>query len=193
MSKPTPSLTPSQTIGPFFHADLLPPGWAVMVRDGTRGDRISLEGRIVDGAGAPVDGATVEVWQANAAGRYDHAEDTQEKPLDPAFHGFGRCLTDSEGIFRFQTVLPGAVPGRGNSLQAPHVNVSIFARGLLNRVVTRIYFEGNPLNDADPVLSRLPDEKARRSVMAKPAGGSPPVWRIDVHLQGDDETVFFAV
>lgn len=193
MSKPTPSLTPSQTIGPFFHADLLPPGWSTLVSDGTKGERISLEGRVFDGAGAPVDGATVEIWQANAAGRYDHPEDDQAKPLDPAFHGFGRCLTDREGRFRFLTVRPGAVPGRGNSLQAPHVSVSIFARGLLNRVVTRIYFAGDPLNDADPVLSGLPDDKSRQGLMARTAGGNPPAWRLDIHLQGADETVFFTV
>ena len=186
-------LTASQTIGPFFHEDHLPVAWATMARERTMGERITLEARLVDGAGEPVAGATVEIWQANAAGRYDHPEDLQDKPLDPAFHGFGRCLSDQDGIVRFRTILPGPVPGRGNSLQAPHVSLSIFARGLLNRLATRIYFEGNPLNEADPVLSRLPDEAARRSLLARPRGGRPPVWRIDICLQGADETVFFEV
>jgi protocatechuate 3,4-dioxygenase alpha subunit len=191
MTTPLLGLTAAQTIGPFFHADLLERSWSSLVRAETKGDRIVLEGRITDGTGAPVFDATVEIWQANAAGRYDHPEDDQDKPLDPAFHGFGRCLTDKDGVFRFETVLPGAVPGRGNSLQAPHVSVSIFGRGLLHRLVTRIYFGGNPLNDSDPVLSKL-DPADRATLLAQPDADAK-VWRRDIVLQGEGETVFFEV
>ncbi|HWK47060.1 MAG TPA: protocatechuate 3,4-dioxygenase subunit alpha [Stellaceae bacterium] len=184
------ALTQSQTIGPFFNAVLRPDAWSDLVGPGAQGTVIQLEGRVIDGQGAPVTDATVEIWQANAAGRYDHPEDTQDKPLDPAFHGFGRAPTDPEGRFRFRTVLPGPVPGLGNVLQAPHVNVSVFARGLLNRVVTRIYFAGNALNDTDPVLSAL-SEAERTTLLANPAGGG--VWQLDIILQGEGETVFFEV
>jgi protocatechuate 3,4-dioxygenase alpha subunit len=182
-------LTISQTIGPFFHYAHLPAAWSTLTGPETEGERILLEGRVIDGKGAPVTDATVEIWQANAAGRYDHPEDTQAKPLDPAFHGFGRCPTDKTGIFRFRTILPGPVPGRGNTLQAPHVDVSIFARGLLNRLVTRIYFAGQTLNETDPVLQSLPDDTARSTLIAHPA--APGIWRRDIVLQGEGETVFF--
>src|SRR6266481_8651636 len=113
----------------------------MLVRPDTKGERISITGRVLDGEGAPVPDALIEIWQANAAGRYNHPEDTQAKPLDPAFLGFGRCASGADGAFRFSTIRPGPVPGRGNTLQAPHINLGLFARGLLRRLVTRIYFE----------------------------------------------------
>jgi protocatechuate 3,4-dioxygenase alpha subunit len=181
--------TPSQTVGPFFHDALSWPGAEVLARPETLGERIEIVGRVLDGAGQPVPDALVEIWQANAAGRYRHPEDTQDKPLDPAFTGFGRAATDADGGFRFTTVRPGRVPGRGNTLQAPHINVGLFARGLLRRLVTRIYFEDAPGNTEDPVLALVTDPARRATLLARRAGAG--VYRFDLVLQGEGETVFF--
>ena len=187
-------LTSSQTVGPFFHVALLRDGQSTLVRPATRGERIAIEGRVTDGRGAPVTDAMVEIWQANAVGRYDHPADTQDKPVDPAFHGFGRAGTDGTGLYRFETIKPGPVPGRGNSLQAPHIAVTIFTRGLLLHLTTRLYFDGEPLNDTDPVLALVPDAAARRTLIATPvAGAAIPTYRFDIRLQGDGETVFFEI
>jgi protocatechuate 3,4-dioxygenase alpha subunit len=176
--------TASQTAGPYWHmidfpewADLLRPGGG---NEGVEGERITLAGRITDGAGDAVADALVEIWQAGPDGRYDGA-----------FHGFGRCGTDAEGKFRFVTLKPGAVPGRGNAMQAPHIAIAIFARGLMQHVATRAYFDGEPLNAADPVLSLVEDPARRATLLAKPEGDS--VWRLDIRLQGDGETVFLDV
>src|SRR5262249_12141205 len=119
--------TPAQTVGPFFHLGMARLEWADLTASNPEGERIVVEGRVLDGDGAPVPDACVEVWQANAAGRYNHPDDTQnDKPLDPKFHGFGRAATDAEGRYRIDTIRPGPVPGRGNALQAPHVNVALF-------------------------------------------------------------------
>lgn len=187
-------LTSSQTIGPFFHHALLRDGQSTLAQPESRGERIVIEGLVTDGAGTPVTDAMIELWQANAAGRYDHPADTQDKPVDPAFHGFGRAQTDRAGIYRFETIRPGAVPGRGNSLQAPHIAVTIFTRGLLNHLATRIYFGDESLNDADPVLALVPDEARRQTLIATPvAGAATKTYRFDIRLQGDGETVFFEI
>jgi protocatechuate 3,4-dioxygenase alpha subunit len=189
-----PGLTSSQTIGPFFHHALLRDGQETLVRPETKGERVVIEGQVTDGAGAPVSDAMIEIWQANAAGRYDHPADGQDKPADSAFHGFGRTGTDAAGRYRFETILPGPVPGRGNNLQAPHIAVSVFARGLLNHLATRIYFAGQPLNETDPVLALIPDEAARRTLIATDVVGAPTrTYRFDIRLQGDGETVFFDI
>jgi protocatechuate 3,4-dioxygenase, alpha subunit len=187
-------LTPSQTVGPFFHPALLHEGWNDLTGRGATGERIVIDGRVLDGDGAPVNDAMIEIWQANAAGRYDHPEDRQEKPSDPNFHGFGRVGTGKDGTFRFRTIKPGPVPGRGDAVQAPHLNLSIFARGLLKRLVTRIYFPGEPLNSSDPLLSGLPHE-SRATLIARPAGrdGTERALRFDIVLQGNGETVFLDV
>jgi protocatechuate 3,4-dioxygenase alpha subunit len=182
--------TPSQTIGPFFKPSLVKSGDAALARRESRGERIVIVGRILDGDGAPVDDAMVEIWQANADGRYDHPDDTQEKLIDSQFHGFGRAATDQNGGFRFDAIKPGRVPGVGSVLQSPHINVSLFARGLLKRLVTRIYFPGEPSNDSDPVLKAVPI--ARRSTLIARVEG-PSVLRFDMVLQGENETVFFDV
>ncbi|MGH7914677.1 MAG: protocatechuate 3,4-dioxygenase subunit alpha [Candidatus Binataceae bacterium] len=195
----TSQVTPSQTIGPFFHRALLHEGWNDLAARGAIGERVAIEGRVLDGDGAPVSDAMIEVWQANAAGRYDHPEDPQEKhrqerKLDPNFHGFGRTNTSPDGRFRLRTVKPGAVPGSGDTPQAPHINVSIFARGLLKRLVTRIYFPDEPLNQADPLLSALPAD--RRTVLIARVADGGAVERVlyfDIVLQGDNETVFLDV
>jgi protocatechuate 3,4-dioxygenase alpha subunit len=186
--------TPSQTVGPFFHLGMARPEWADLTAGNPDGERIVIEGRVIDGDGAPVPDACVEVWQANSAGRYNHPDDTQtEKPLDPRFHGFGRAATDAEGRFRIATIKPGPVPGRGNALQAPHINVALFARGLLIHLYTRIYFADEPRNASDPLLSSIEDEAVRRTLLARPEGGSPPVYRFDVVLQGENETAFLDI
>src|SRR4051794_230573 len=181
--------TPSQTVGPFFHLGLAQPEWGDLTKGDPRGERITVEGRVLDGDGAPVPDAMIELWQANAAGRYDHPEDHQDdKPLDPDFRGYGRVATDAEGRFRIVTIKPGPVPGRGNSLQAPHINLAVFARGLLKHLYTRLYFADEPANGADPLLLSIDDEAARRSLLARRSEGS--TYRFDIVLQGENETVF---
>ena len=184
--------TPSQTVGPFFRPALIEAGAETLVRKETRGNRVAIEGRVIDGDGAPVTDAMLEIWQANAEGRYDHPDDDQEKLLDPAFHGFGRAATDALGTFRFHTIKPGPVPGVDGALQAPHINVSIFARGLLKRLVTRIYFPDEPLNATDRVLNSSP--QARRATMvAAWTDSTHRALRFDVILQGANETVFLEI
>jgi protocatechuate 3,4-dioxygenase alpha subunit len=187
--------TPSQTVGPFFHLALDRPGWADLTAGNPQGERILIEGRMTDGDGAPVPDACLELWQANAAGRYAHPDDTRtDKPLDPNFRGFGRVSTGADGTFRFTTIKPGPVPGRGNALQAPHIAVAIFARGLLKQLFTRIYFADEPMNDSDPVLHSIGDPAMRQTLLARrkePA--DPPTYRFDIVLQGMGETAFFDV
>ena len=185
-----PLQTPSQTVGPFFKPALIRAGEESLVTPKSRGERITIEGRVLDGEAAAVGDAMIELWQANADGRYDHPDDSQEKLLDPEFHGFGRAATDERGCFRFYTIKPGSVPGPGNLLQAPHINVSIFARGLLKRLVTRIYFPDDPLNAADAVLNTVAPE--RRSTLVARID-QPGILRFDIVLQGENETVFFDV
>jgi protocatechuate 3,4-dioxygenase, alpha subunit len=192
-------VTPSQTIGPFFHRALMHEEWHRQWDDlaarGAAGERVTIEGRVLDGDGAPVGDAMLEVWQANGAGRYDHPDDCRKnRALDPNFHGFGRVATDSDGRFRLRTVKPGEVPGIGDAPQAPHLNLSVFARGLLKRLVTRIYFPGDSLNETDPLLSALPAAR-RATLIARVAnsGAAGCVLHFDVVLQGDNETVFLDV
>ena len=197
---PSPAQTPAQTIGPFFAPALLGRGPEVgefCVPDGTRGTRIRIEGRVLDGAGEPVSDAMLEVWQANADGRYDHPADTRGDTgasVDDAFHGFARLGTDAAGGFRFETVKPGPVPGRGNAWQAPHLNLIVFARGLLDHLSTRVYFDDEgAANAADPVLRAI--DPARRGTLVATlddARRAPPplVYRFDIRLQGAGETVF---
>ena len=191
-AKLIPSAT--QTAGPFFHFGLLRPEWADLTHGGkAQGEKISLEGRVTDGDGAPLPDAIVEIWQANAAGKYEHPDDPQDKPVDKNFRGFGRAFTDKDGIFRFTTVKPGPVPGRGNALQAPHIAVSLAARGLLHHLFTRVYFTGEALNKSDPVLSSIEDPALQKTLIAEPKGNAngSAVWRFDIVLQGNGETVFF--
>jgi protocatechuate 3,4-dioxygenase alpha subunit len=188
-----PNQTPSQTVGPFFGPALIADGLEMPARDGARGRRIIISGRVLDGDGEPVPDAMIEIWQANADGRYDHPADTQEKRIDPCFHGFGRAGTAADGAFRFVTIKPGAAIGDGAIEHAPHINVSVFARGLLNRLVTRIYFPDQPLNDSDPVLARVPAVR-RATLIAQAIAESRGVeYRFDIILQGAGETVFFDI
>ena len=180
--------TPSQTVGPFFAIGLPWPDGPTVVPEGTEG-AIWLRGRVTDGDGAPVPDAIVETWQADPDGRFNHPDDPRGASGD--FRGFGRAATNDDGEWAILTLKPGPVPGPDGATQAPHIDVSVFARGLLNRVVTRIYFaDEDAANAADPVLSGLADDPARETLIAQPSADG---YRFDVHLQGPDETLFFAV
>ena len=185
--------TPSQTVGPFFHFALAKFEGPVLVADKTKGERITIEGRVLDGDGHPLNDAMIEIWQANAEGRYDHPEDKQDKPLDPNFHGFGRSATGNDGHYSFQTIRPGPVPGPGNTMQAPHVNITVFARGMLKHLVTRMYFEDEKLNADDPILGRISDRARRSTLIARRKNGKDAPFVFDIVLQGKGETVFFDV
>jgi protocatechuate 3,4-dioxygenase alpha subunit len=181
--------TPGQTVGPFFALGLDRPEWADMTRHNPEGERIVIEGQVRDGDGVPVPDAMIELWQANAAGRYDHLADEQaDKKIDPNFHGYGRVATDAGGRFRVNTLKPGPVPGRGNALQAPHINVAFFARGLLRQLHTRIYFSDEPANASDPLLSSIEDASVRNTLVARRGDGG--TYHFDFVLQGKDETAF---
>lgn len=184
--------TPSQTVGPFFHYALPFEGGETLTNEATLGERIVIEGRLIDGNGAPITDAMIEIWQANGQGRYNHPEDTQEKQLDPNFNGFGRVPTGEDGWYRFNTIKPGQVPAPGGGLQAPHIALSILARGVLKRLATRLYFADEAAaNAADPVLTLIPPER-RATVIAERVGDAP-VYRLDIVLQGENETVFFDI
>ena len=185
-------LTPFQTVGPFFSIALPFEGGGTLAHAGCRGRPISIEGTVTDGAGAPVTDALIEVWQANRGGRYAHPADDREILLEQGFTGFGRCATGPAGEFSFRTVKPGPVPGYEDTLQAPHINLTIFARGLLNRVVTRVYFPDEAAANADdPLLQSFADERHRATLIAKADG--PGFLRFDIHLRGEGETAFLAV
>jgi protocatechuate 3,4-dioxygenase alpha subunit len=186
-------LTPSQTVGPFFADALLRDRLNVLAGPDTAGERIRIEGRVLDGDGAPVPDAVVEVWQANAHGRYHHPLDRRAAPLDAGFHGFGRSGTDAAGRFWFETVKPGPVPFDRQRWQAPHVSVAVFARGLLNHLATRLYFEDEPRNAADPVLQLVAVERRPTLLARRELAEGRAIYLWDVVLQGEAETVFFDV
>ena len=182
--------TSSQTVGPYvkigFEAlsvEDLAPATAV-------GERVTLSGRVLDGDGKPINDGVVELWQANAQGKYAHPEDAQDKPIDKAFRGFGRSLTRSDGGFRFSTVKPGPVPGPDGTTQAPHIVVTVFARGMLKHVITRMYFPDEPANANDPVLKLVPADR-RPTLIAKRASAGKGALEWNIVIQGQDETVFF--
>lgn len=179
--------TASQTVGPFFSFALLDLVTPELVPPETPG-AIRLEGVVLDGEGTPVDDAMVEIWQADVEGHYAQPSGSV---TEAAFTGFGRCATDADGRFWFVTTKPGVVPAADGRPQAPHLDVSVFARGLLKRLVTRIYFpDEEAANAADPVLSSLPSPDERATLVAAASDG---VLRFDIRLQGERETVFFAV
>jgi len=183
--------TPGQTVGPFFALGLDRPEWSDLTRHNPQGERIVIEGQVRDGDGRPVPDAFLELWQANSAGRYDHVADEQtDKKLDANFLGYGRVATDAQGRFRIKTIKPGPVPGRGNSLQAPHINVAFFARGLLRQLHTRIYFSDEAANASDPLLAAIEDDGARQTLIARGAGST---YRFDIVLQGEGETAFLDI
>ena len=180
--------TASQTVGPFFHIGLEKLCIADLAKSAASGEKVSIQGRVLDGDGKPVNDALIEIWQANAQGKYAHPDDGQNKALDAAFKGFGRVATGDNGEFRFATIKPGRVPGPRGALQAPHLVVVVFMRGLLKHLVTRMYFPGEAGSDNDAVLALVPRDR-RATLVAKPAGDGAFEW--NVVLQGQDETVFF--
>ncbi len=185
-----PGLTPFQTLGPFFDFGLVIPNGEVVAAASAAGRHVTIEGVVRDSAGSPLPDALIEIWQADASGRYRNPSDPGSGSTDPAFDGFGRVATDAEGRFLFKTVVPGRVPGADGSLQAPHVAVGVLARGILTRLVTRMYFEDEPSNAEDAVLSLVLPSR-RETLFAKPAGSDR--YRFDIQLQGSGETVFFDV
>lgn len=189
----TQGLTASQTVGPFFHDCLvrLDARRSALATPDTEGEHIRIAGHVRDGDGAAVPDAMVEIWQANHWGRYNHPADGRDLPLDPHFMGFGRCETDAQGFYSFDTIKPGRIPFNADQLQAPHINVALFARGLLNHVFTRLYFADDEANAGDPVLGYVPSER-RTTLLAQPVSADGKrVYRFDIVLQGTNETAFF--
>jgi protocatechuate 3,4-dioxygenase alpha subunit len=185
--------TPSQTVGPYFHLGLTDKrSIACIAGEDVKGERVTIICSVFDGDGLPVPDAMIELWQADANGKYNHPEGTWDESESPIFRGFGRMATCEDGSCVFKTIKPGQVPGPNGQLQAPHINVSIFARGLLKHLPTRIYFEGDRANESDPVLALLPNER-RQTLMAHPDPANPGTWRFDVRLRGERETVFFDI
>jgi protocatechuate 3,4-dioxygenase alpha subunit len=184
--------TPSQTVGPFFHLGFTETFDGKLAPLDTRGDRVRMIVRVFDGDGVPVPDAMIELWQADAEGKYHHPGDPHTQSPDPAFRGFGRMATSEDGSCVFETIKPGRVPGVRDTLQAPHLNVSVFARGILKRLATRIYFSGDPANSEDAVLGLVPENR-RNTLMAQPDTEHPGTWQFDAYLCGEHETVFFDV
>ncbi len=197
--QPSLGVTPTQTVGPFFSPALLREVQNILVTDKTAGQRIRLEGRVVDGAGDAIPDAMIEIWQANSHGRFNHPRDTRDLPLDPEFGGWGRSGTDADGLYWFETVKPGPVPydsDAGDRMQAPHLSVTVHARGMLNHAQTRLYFEDEVANATDPVLALVPADR-RDTLIARRAEADglegQAVYRLDIVLQGRGETVFFNI
>jgi protocatechuate 3,4-dioxygenase, alpha subunit len=181
--------TTSQTVGPFFQIGFARGCCADLAPVGVAGERIVLEGVVLDGDAAPVPDAILEIWQANAQGKYAHPEDQQNKAVDPGFKGYGRIATDQKGRFCFTTIKPGPVPGPHGVPQAPHLVVSVFMRGLLKRLVTRIYFPDDPRNGDDAVLNLVPPAR-RNTLIARRVPEASGKLHWNVILQGTRETVF---
>jgi protocatechuate 3,4-dioxygenase alpha subunit len=200
--------TPAQTVGPFFQQGLTRareqasvPGAGptsaelisnVLCDERTEGQRISVEGTVYDGLGEPVVDALIEIWQANGAGRYNHPLDLSQPSGEPPFVGFGRAASDETGSYIFHSIKPGRVSGPSGSIQAPHLNVILAARGMARHAFTRIYFESDPELPEDPVLLRVPAAR-RHTLLARSLGERQGInsFRFDLHLQGESETVFF--
>jgi len=177
--------TPSQTAGPFLHLGLTDTRSVARVAgEGVRGERVWLTFRVLDGDVAPVPDAMIELWQADSEGEYASREAT--------FRGFGRLATAEDGSCTFETIKPGRVPGPGDTLQAPHINVSVFSRGLLKRLSTRVYFAGESANLEDPILALVPEIR-RATLFAQPDPARDRGWKFEIRLRGENETVFFDV
>jgi protocatechuate 3,4-dioxygenase alpha subunit len=181
--------TPSQTAGPYLHLGLTDArSLSRIASDGAKGERVWLTFRVLDGEGLPVPDAMIELWQADSGGNYAHRDDS----TDAGFRGFGRQATAEDGSCTFETIRPGCVAGPGDTVQAPHINVSILGRGILKRLSTRLYFTGEPANAADPILARVPEGR-RATLLAQPDPVRTGNWNFDVCLRGEGETVFFDV
>lgn len=201
-------LTPSQTVGPFYAYGLTPEGrkkwkpndiykWKETVGDNlvtpdAEGERIRIEGVISDGDGKPITDAMLEIWQADAQGRYADPRHGMALP-NVTFKGFGRSATDDDGLFAFDTIKPGPVAGPGGRMQAPHILVCIFSRGMLRQVYTRLYFSDEAANADDPILALVPADRRDTLIARRESKGGRTVYRFDIRVQGEGETVFFEV
>ena len=190
-SEPPPllGLAASQTVGPFFQIGFEALYQNDLTVPGLKGRLVTIRGQVFDSEKSPVPDAVLEIWQANSFGKYAHPEDQQDKLLDLGFSGFGRCPTDADGRFEFRTVKPGPVPSSTETPQAPHINVSIFMRGLLDRLVTRIYFIDEDSNRTDEILNLI-DPARRPTLLARQIPGESDAFLWNIVLQGHDETVF---
>jgi len=201
-------ITPSQTVGPFFAYGLTPKGrcqwdpnghysWKETIGDNlvtadVAGDKIRIEGKITDGDGMPISDAMIEIWQADAQGRYASARDPR-RPSNAKFKGFGRSATDKNGVFSFDTIKPGPVPGPNGKTQAPHIVFCIYSRGMLRQVYTRLYFPDEAANASDPILNLVPTDRRQTLIARKEAASGQSLYRFDIRVQGDNETVFFEI
>jgi protocatechuate 3,4-dioxygenase alpha subunit len=193
-------VTPSQTVGPYFAYGLTSNGrydWNDaftnnLVTSDTSGERVRIEGRVFDGDGQPVPDCMLEIWQADAQGRFADPQDKRALP-NSSFKGFGRCGTDANGGYAFDTIKPGTVPDPDGKPQAPHLLLAIFARGMLIQNYSRIYFDSEAANAADPVLALVPADRRATLIATRKPGGGTAVYCLDIHLQGGNETVFFDV
>jgi protocatechuate 3,4-dioxygenase, alpha subunit len=193
-------LTPSQTVGPFFKYGLTPNGQYAwndaftndLVTPDVSGERIRVQGRVFDGDGAPVPDCMLEIWQADAQGRFSDPQDQRALP-NSSFRGFGRCGTDPNGFYAFDTIKPGPVPDPDGKPQAPHLLLAVFARGMLLQLYTRIYLDGEAANAADPVLALVPADRRGTLITQREPGTGNAVYHLDIRLQGDNETVFFDI
>jgi protocatechuate 3,4-dioxygenase alpha subunit len=191
--------TPSQTVGPFFAFGLTAPQYGYphdaiasgdLADESVPGERVEIVGHVLDGAGVPIVDAMIEIWQADSEGRYAHPADG--RPSNQSFRGFGRfgTGTQADNCYRFRTVKPGSVDGD----QAPHVNVIVFMRGMLTHAYTRIYFsDEEKANKRDPVLQSVSEERRKTLIAKRDVTSGTPLYRFDIHMQGDNETVFFDV
>jgi protocatechuate 3,4-dioxygenase alpha subunit len=184
--------TSSQTVGPFFQIELTTDEHCVTCIAGpkAKGDRVFITFRVLDGDGIPVNDAMLEIWQADSSGNYHHPDDPRPGIPDEGWIGFGRLPTGENGGCVLETIKPGCV--RYNNVQAPHLTVAVFARGMLKQLYTRVYFAGDAANEQDPILLLVPAER-RHTLVAKPEPARPGHWHFDVRLQGEQETVFFDV
>lgn len=182
-----PGQSPSQTVGPFFHNCLIRGGENILTVPQTQGQHIVIQGQVLDGDGQPVPDAMVEIWQADANGIFNHPEDPKQVEVDPSFQGFGRAETADNGRFTFHTIKPGIISGE----QTPYINVRIFARGMLIHAVTRIYFADEAGNTSDALLNAVPEERRETLVATPEESPGFPTYRFNIHLQGEQETVFF--
>jgi len=204
-------LTPSQTVGPFFAYGLTPRNryewrpehgkhlydWKEtaggnLVTPDASGERIRIEGAVIDGDGRPIPDAMIEIWQADAQGRYAHPRDNRALP-NATFKGFGRSACDTDGVYAFDTVKPGRVQGPDGKQQAPHIVVAVFSRGMLRQIYTRMYFSDEKSNADDPILTLVPEDRRGTLIAHKETRGGQTVYRFDIRVQGENETVFFEV